>query len=126
MLPPEATPSGLSVLWRCALMQRLIGTPACQSVGVPSHMLAHAASSPRWGSANWATILWTRRAKERNDASSSALASQAPTTERPLVLPPVTDEDTRCLLASGILTVSLQIRLYHSSAPARAYGVTRR
>ena len=62
MLPPEATPSGLSVLWRCALMQRLIGTPACQSVGVPSHMLAHAALGKREPGNN----LWTSRANERN------------------------------------------------------------
>jgi hypothetical protein len=90
---------------------------------LPSHMLAHAALGKRELGNN----LWTSRANERNDvSSSSALASQAPTTERPFVLPPVTDEDTRCLLASAIPTVSVQLRLYHSSTPSRAYGVTRR
>jgi hypothetical protein len=103
-------------------MQRLVGMPACQSVGIPSHMLAHAALGKREPGNN----LWKSRANERNDASSSALSSQAPTTERPFVLPPVTDEDTRCLLASAIPTVLVQLRRCRSSAPSRAYGVTRR
>jgi hypothetical protein len=52
----------LSISLFFAPMQRLVGMLACQSVGVPSDMLAHAALGKR----KLGKILWTSRANERN------------------------------------------------------------
>jgi hypothetical protein len=114
----------------CAVAMRAHATTGRHArLPVRRRIFSHA-RSPRVrgarGKRELSNNLSTSRANERNDASSSALSSQAPTAERPFVLPPVTDEDTRCLRASAIPTVSVRLRLYHSSAPSRAYGVTRR